>query len=164
MSHQHPLGDSRLAQLCRDAWFELLMEMRCTHSFTLSPQIPGLCAEEAFRLGEMLAKRLKDRAGLHSGSIVMFPERCPSGLWHYHGVVVAVRTCEQEHLDSVAEIVMTDAMAKQAVRKYGRSLHGPTHSRPSSRFERIRGCPAQAVHYAMKRWRFEGKEGTVIYI
>ncbi len=164
MTGHNSFDDSYLSQACRGAWFELIMGMRCTHSFTLSPEIPGLCPEEAHRLGEMLGKRLKDRACLRAGSIVMFPERCAKGRWHYHGFVAAARECEKERLDSVADIVMTDAMMKQACRKYGRAIHGPNCTRPSSCFKPIRGCSARAVHYAMKQWSLQEKSGMVIYI
>ena len=81
-------------------WKGLIQSLGCTHFITLNPLVPGLRQHEALKLGETLAKRLKDRAGLPSGSVILIPEQCSQGFWHYHGFVKVTDASQANFLNT----------------------------------------------------------------
>jgi hypothetical protein len=145
-------------------WEGLIQSLGCTHFITCSPLVPALKVDEALKIGETLAKRLKDRADLPAGKIVLIPEQCSEGKWHYHGFV-AVTTPEQaEYLMTEAPQMLEEAMKQQAVRKYRPDRYINSEPRSSARIEPLGEEPDGALHYATKYWERQDKAANVIYV
>jgi len=152
-----------LIPLVKHAWVDLIHSLECSHVITLSPFIPGIVGDARFKLGESLARRLKDRAGLNAGQVVLIPEQSPDGFCHYHGFVSCRTSYQRDFLDLQAEELLEHAMRNQAELKY------------RVRYERDRlGCSAlvekrgedfeSAVLYATKRWDLQDKGSIAIFV
>jgi hypothetical protein len=147
----------------KPAWINLIHSLECSHVITLSPFIPGIVGDARFKLGESLARRLKDRASLKPGQIVLIPEQSPDGFCHYHGFVSCRTPYQRDFLDREAEELLEHAMRNQAELKY------------RVRYERDRlGCSAlverrgenieSAVLYATKLWDLQDKGSIAIFV
>ena len=145
-------------------WQALIRSLGCTHFITCSPLVPGLDLYEVLKLGETLAKRLKDRADLPDGTVILIPEQSSDGMWHYHGFV-AVTTPEQaKYLMTEAPQMLEEAMKKQAVRKYRPDRYVNSEPRSSALIEPLGEEPDGAIYYATKYWDGQGKGENVIYV
>lgn len=145
-------------------WKGLIQSLGCTHFITLNPLVPGIRQHEALKLGETLAKRLKDRAGLPSGSVILIPEQCSHGFWHYHGFVKVTDASQANFLKTEADQVLIDAMKQQAVRKYRPNRYQHWEPRSSALIEPLGEEPDGAIHYATKYWGRHDKAANVIYV
>lgn len=148
----------------RTAWIDLARRRASTHFLTLSPLVAGLRQHEALKLGETLAKRLKDRAGLPEGAIILIPELSSDGMWHYHGFVAVATPEEAEYLMTEAPQMLEEAMKQQAVKKYRPDRYINSEPRSSALIEPLGEEPDGALHYATKYWERQDKAANVIYV
>jgi hypothetical protein len=144
-------------------WANLIRSRGCTHFVTFSPLIPGLRLHETVKLGETLAKRLRDRAGLPAGSVILIPEQCSLGLWHYHGFVAASTLDQATYLMGQAPQMLTEVMKQQAIRKYRPDRYAHLGPRSSALIEPLGEEPDGAIYYATKYWDRNDKAANVIY-
>jgi hypothetical protein len=145
-------------------WKSFIQSLNCTHFVTLSPLVRGLRQHEALKIGETLAKRLKDRAELASGSVILIPEQCSEGFWHYHGFVKVTNASQATFLKADAGEMLVDAMKKQAARKYRPYRYVNSEPRSSALIEPLGEEPNRAFHYATKYWDDQDKAANVIYV
>ncbi len=147
----------------KNAWIELIQSLDCSHVITLSPFVPGIGGDARFKLGEALARRLKDRAGLSGGQLVLIPEQSPDGFWHYHGFVASRTAYQQDFLDRQAKDLLEDAMRKQASLKYGVRC-GQDELGCSALVERRGEDIKPAILYATKQWDHQDKGSIAIFV
>jgi len=148
----------------RHNWQEIIKNGGFNTFLTLNPAAPGLKAHEALKLGETLAKRIKDRANLPAGSVILIPEISPQDLWHYHGFL-AVTTLEQfVYLRDEGTQMLEEAMKSQIVRKFRPNRYEGIEPRSSAVIEPLGDEPDGAIYYATKYWDVQHKEQTIIYL
>ena len=148
----------------RQNWQEIIKNGGFNTFLTLNPAAPGLKAHEALKLGETLAKRIKDRANLPAGSVILIPEQCSQGLWHYHGFL-AVTTLEQfVYLRDEGAQMLEHAMKAQIIGKFRPDQYQRTEPRSSALIEPLGDEPDGAIYYATKYWDVQHKGETIIYL
>ena len=148
----------------RQNWQEIIKNGGFNTFLNLNPETPGLRVHEMAQLGETLAKRIKDRANLPAGSVILIPENCAQDLWHYHGFVAATTSEQFVYLRDEAAQMLEHAMKTQIVRKFRPNRYQGTEPRASALIEPLGDEPDGAIYYATKYWDVQHKGETIIYL
>ena len=145
----------------KKAWTAVVATTPWTHDITISPQNRYLrTQEEIFRCGLSLAKRIREREHLKPGQVILFPERCPNGFWHYHGFVVHPHG-KESNFAAEGSAYLISQLKLQAKHKFTCTQFSPT-TRPSVLIRPLHEDATPIIHYAMKDWRSQNKGDSVI--
>jgi hypothetical protein len=146
----------------RPAWQGIAESMAWTHSITISPHNPYLGEHGVYGCGCAFAKRMRDRESIGQGGVLLIPEQCPEGFWHYHGVVTHPMGTTAADFASAATGYLNQQMQLQSM-----------HTIRGARFTSLpvpsvcitpRGPVSEAaVRYAMKGWEAQRKADNVIW-
>lgn len=145
----------------KEAWTGVVSTTPWTHDITISPLNRYLRTQEAiFCCGLSLAKRIREREHLKPGHVILFPERCPNGFWHYHGFVVHPNG-KESNFAVAGSVYLTSQLKLQAEHKFTCTKFSPT-TRPSVLIRPLHEDATPMIHYAMKDWRSQNKGDNVI--
>jgi len=148
--------------LLRPAWERIANSMNWTHSITISPHNPYLGPHCIYSCGSAFAKRMHDREDIGPKGILLIPERCTDGFWHYHGVVTHPLGTSAVNFAANGSCYLIKQMELQAEHTV-RGARITSLPVPDVRIE-SRGPQAEAaVRYAMKQWTAQGKAHHAIW-
>ena len=142
----------------------------CLH---LNPEIPWLDHQSTLILGDRILRHTQEQLygrnpDGHYGVFVLVPERCPQGLWHYHGFGWVKSAGRLKRLHKHGSEWFENAV-HGFIRRGGcfvpDHLGGAAHLNleiinPSALFQPLEK-PSEAIYYAQKNWLRDDKEERV---